>query len=63
MVKMVGRPKVKRNRGPDEALKRKGERCKSRKGRIMTCSKCGEENHNARGCYKVSIYMTILFSL
>ncbi|XP_019256297.1 PREDICTED: uncharacterized protein LOC109234687 [Nicotiana attenuata] len=51
-VKQVGRPKVKRNREPDEARKRIGEWSQSRKGTQMTCSNCGEPNHNARGCYK-----------
>lgn len=49
---MVGRPKVKRNRVADEALKRKGEWGSSRKRIIMTCSKCAYENHNAKECYK-----------
>ncbi|XP_055812088.1 uncharacterized protein LOC129882009 [Solanum dulcamara] len=52
VVKQVGRPKVKRNREPDEASKRKGEWSQSRKGTQMTCSNCGEPNHNKKGCYK-----------
>lgn len=52
MVKLVGRPKVKRNRQPDEASNRKGIWSVSRKGSIMSCSKCGEPNHNSRACYK-----------
>nr|XP_009609437.1 uncharacterized protein LOC104103255 [Nicotiana tomentosiformis] len=52
IVKQVGRPKVKRNREPDEARKRTGYWSRSRKGTHMTCSNCGEPNHNARGCYK-----------
>nr|XP_009797508.1 PREDICTED: uncharacterized protein LOC104243926 [Nicotiana sylvestris]XP_009797509.1 PREDICTED: uncharacterized protein LOC104243926 [Nicotiana sylvestris] len=51
-VKQVGRPKVKRNRELDEARKRIGQWSQSRKGTQMTCSNCGEPNHNARGCYK-----------
>nr|XP_016460865.1 PREDICTED: uncharacterized protein LOC107784273 [Nicotiana tabacum] len=52
IMKLVGRPKVKRNREPDEARKRKGEWSASRKGLPVTCNKCGELNHNARRCYK-----------
>ncbi|XP_049406163.1 uncharacterized protein LOC125869766 [Solanum stenotomum] len=52
MIKMIGRPTKKRDRTTDEARKRKGEWSSSRKGSIMTCSNCGEQNHNARGCYK-----------
>ncbi|XP_059301569.1 uncharacterized protein LOC132053516 [Lycium ferocissimum] len=52
IIKTVGRPKKKRDRTVDEASKRKGEWSHSRKGSIMTCSKCGEQNHNARGCHK-----------
>ncbi|XP_019237885.1 PREDICTED: uncharacterized protein LOC109218021 [Nicotiana attenuata] len=53
LVKRAGRPKVKRDRQKDEAIKRQGECSQSRKGRIMTCGNCGEANHNARGCKKV----------
>ncbi|XP_060200585.1 uncharacterized protein LOC132628838 [Lycium barbarum] len=53
IAKTVGRPKERRNREPDEARKRKGEWSLSRRGLVMTCSKCGGENHNARGCFKV----------
>ncbi|KAK4345250.1 hypothetical protein RND71_035426 [Anisodus tanguticus] len=49
VVKQVGRPKMKRNRELDEARKRKGEWSQFRKGTQMTCSNCGEPNHNARG--------------
>jgi len=54
VVKQLGRPKMKRNKEPDEARKRKGEWSQSRKGTQMTCSNCGESNHNVRSCYKVS---------
>ncbi|KAG5620812.1 hypothetical protein H5410_006030 [Solanum commersonii] len=37
LVKMVGRPKTKRVRKKDEAIKRQGEWASSRKGRVMTC--------------------------
>ncbi|XP_018632385.1 uncharacterized protein [Nicotiana tomentosiformis] len=50
LVKLAGRPKVKRDRQKDEAIKRKGLWSQSRKGRGMTCSKCGETTHNARTC-------------
>ncbi|XP_009589123.1 uncharacterized protein [Nicotiana tomentosiformis] len=53
IVKIVGRPKVKRNREPNEARKQKGEWSYSRKGTVMTCNKCGGENHNSRTCFKV----------
>ncbi|KAH0706387.1 hypothetical protein KY285_010889 [Solanum tuberosum] len=52
VVKQLGRPKMKRNREPDEARKRKGEWSQSRKGTQMRCSNCGESNHNVRSCYK-----------
>ncbi|XP_049368004.1 uncharacterized protein LOC125832858 [Solanum verrucosum] len=52
VVKQLGRPKMNRNREPDEARKRKGEWSQSRKGTQMTCSNCGESNHNVRSCYK-----------
>nr|XP_016469331.1 PREDICTED: uncharacterized protein LOC107791727 [Nicotiana tabacum] len=54
LVKLVGGPKVKRNMQKDEASKRQGEWSASRKGRTMSCSNCGEPNHNARGCTKPS---------
>lgn len=54
LVKLAGRPKVKRDRQKEEAFKRQGEWSLSRKGRVMTCSNCGEPNHNARGCDKVT---------
>ncbi|XP_049397147.1 uncharacterized protein LOC125861247 [Solanum stenotomum] len=53
LVKMVGRPKTKRVRKKDEAIKRQGEWASSRKGRVMTCNNCGEPNHNSKGCKKV----------
>ena len=53
MVKLVGRPKMKRNRETEEASLRKGAWKQSRKGTLMRCNKCGDFNHNAKGCYKV----------
>ncbi|KAH0761945.1 hypothetical protein KY290_018018 [Solanum tuberosum] len=50
-MKTVGRPKLKRDRVPDEAGKREGEWSQSRKGSTMHCKKCSEPNHNSRGCY------------
>ncbi|XP_055826261.1 uncharacterized protein LOC129894590 [Solanum dulcamara] len=50
LVKLAGRPRIKRDRGKDEALKRQGEWKLSRKGRVMTCNNCREPNHNVRGC-------------
>ncbi|XP_015165306.1 uncharacterized protein [Solanum tuberosum] len=52
MVKLVGRPKMKRNKETDEASLRKGAWKQSRKGTLMRCNKCGDFNHNAKGCYK-----------
>uniref|UniRef100_M1C9H8 Transposon MuDR mudrA n=1 Tax=Solanum tuberosum TaxID=4113 RepID=M1C9H8_SOLTU len=52
VVKQMGRPKMKRNREPDEARKRKVEWSQSRKGTQMTCGNCCEPNHNVRSCYK-----------
>ncbi|XP_060198705.1 uncharacterized protein LOC132627395 isoform X2 [Lycium barbarum] len=46
IVKLVGRPKTKRNREPDEASLRKRAWKKSRKGTLMRCNKCGDFNHN-----------------
>ncbi|XP_059310700.1 uncharacterized protein LOC132062068 [Lycium ferocissimum] len=54
LVKLAGRPRIKRDIGKDEALKRQSEWKLSRKGRVMTCSNCGEPNHNVRGCGKVN---------
>ncbi|KAH0752025.1 hypothetical protein KY285_005173 [Solanum tuberosum] len=51
-VKLAGRPRTKRVRQKDEALKRQGAWAVSRKGRVMTCSNCGEPNHNVRDCDK-----------
>lgn len=48
LVKIVGRPKVKRTREKNEESKRQGEWSHSRKKTIMTCSKCGSSDHNAR---------------
>jgi len=62
VVKQLGRPKMKRNKEPDEARKRKGEWSQSRKGTQMTCSNCGESNHNVRSYYKVS-YNIACFSM
>ncbi|XP_059298240.1 uncharacterized protein LOC132050924 [Lycium ferocissimum] len=50
IVKTIGRPKVKRIREKDAAIKRVGEWAHSRKGTRMTCSKCGSYSHNARKC-------------
>ncbi|KAG5632308.1 hypothetical protein H5410_004025 [Solanum commersonii] len=33
--------------------KKEGEWTILRKGRVMTCSNCGETNHNIRGCDKI----------
>ncbi|KAH0697520.1 hypothetical protein KY289_015002 [Solanum tuberosum] len=52
LVKLVGRPKLMREREKDEAVKRQGVWKQIRKGKMMTCSNCGEQNHNARGCEK-----------
>nr|XP_016507764.1 PREDICTED: uncharacterized protein LOC107825424 [Nicotiana tabacum] len=54
LVKMA-RPKIKRTRQKDEAIKRQGECANSRKWRVMTCTNYGEANHNARGCEKLSM--------
>ena len=59
VVKQLGRPKMKRNREPDEARKRKGEWSQSRKGTQMTCNNCGESNHNVKSCYKVSTILHV----
>ncbi|XP_009775360.2 uncharacterized protein [Nicotiana sylvestris] len=50
LVKLAGRPKVKRDRQKDEAIKRQGLWSQSKKGRVVTCSKYGETTHNARTC-------------
>ncbi|KAH0671163.1 hypothetical protein KY289_025656 [Solanum tuberosum] len=50
LVKTVGRPKFKRDREKNAAIKRAGEWSHSRKGTKMTCSKCGSQAHNARSC-------------
>ncbi|XP_075107048.1 uncharacterized protein LOC142180030 [Nicotiana tabacum] len=54
IVKLTGRPKVKRTRQKDEAIKRQSEWSMSRKGRVMNCNNCGEPNHNSRWCKKPS---------
>ncbi|KAK4350029.1 hypothetical protein RND71_029342 [Anisodus tanguticus] len=54
ICKMVGRPKVKRERLRNENLKRQGEWFSSRKENSMTCSTCHQTGHNARGCAKKS---------
>ncbi|WMV46407.1 hypothetical protein MTR67_039792 [Solanum verrucosum] len=51
VVKTIGRPKLTRDRVPDEAGKRNGEWSQSRKGSTMHCKKYGEPNHNTRGCF------------
>ncbi|MCD7451945.1 Dolichol phosphate-mannose biosynthesis regulatory protein [Datura stramonium] len=52
IIKLVGRPKMKRSRQSDEASLRKGAWKQSRKGNLMRCNKCGDFNHNVRGCFK-----------
>uniref|UniRef100_M1DTK5 Transposon MuDR mudrA n=1 Tax=Solanum tuberosum TaxID=4113 RepID=M1DTK5_SOLTU len=52
LVKIVGRPKLMRERERIEDVKRQGVWKQTRKGKVMTCSNCGEQNHNARGCEK-----------
>ncbi|KAH0737798.1 hypothetical protein KY290_036503 [Solanum tuberosum] len=52
LVKLVGRPNLMREREKNEAIKRQGVWKQIRKGKVMTCSNCGEQNHNARGCEK-----------
>ncbi|KAG5585738.1 hypothetical protein H5410_046172, partial [Solanum commersonii] len=49
LVKLVGRPKLMREREKSEAIKRQGVWNQTRKEKVMTCSNCGEQNHNARG--------------
>ncbi|WMV13604.1 hypothetical protein MTR67_006989 [Solanum verrucosum] len=44
------RPKFKRDREKNAAIKRFGEWSHSRKGTKMTLSKCGSQAHNARSC-------------
>ncbi|KAH0754057.1 hypothetical protein KY290_024327 [Solanum tuberosum] len=48
LVKTVRRPKFKRDREKNAAIKRAGEWSHSRKGTKITCSKCGSQAHNAR---------------
>ncbi|KAK4358890.1 hypothetical protein RND71_021119 [Anisodus tanguticus] len=50
IMKTVERPKLKRTREKDAAVKRAGDWAHSRKGTRMTCSKCGSQSHNARTC-------------
>ncbi|KAM3325801.1 hypothetical protein P3S67_000926 [Capsicum chacoense] len=50
IVKMVGRPKLKRKREKSEARKREGVWSASRKGLKMTCGHCGDTSHNQRKC-------------
>ena len=59
LVKLAGRPRIKRVREKNECVNRQGVWSESRKGRVMTCSTCGEPGHNARGCQKVR-YLTLL---
>ncbi|WMV10242.1 hypothetical protein MTR67_003627 [Solanum verrucosum] len=49
---LVGRSKLMREREKDEVVKRQGVWKQTRKGKVMICSNCGEQNHNARGCEK-----------
>ncbi|XP_060179076.1 uncharacterized protein LOC132609216 isoform X2 [Lycium barbarum] len=53
LVNMAGRPREKRKRDKDEALKRQTGWVALRKGRVITCSTCGLIGHNARGCGKL----------
>ena len=53
LVKLVGKPKRMREREKNEVVKRQGVWKLTRKGKVMTCSNCGEQNHNAKGCKKV----------
>ncbi|XVF75182.1 hypothetical protein PTKIN_Ptkin13bG0166800 [Pterospermum kingtungense] len=46
--KTPGRPKKNRRKSTDEPKKSKGKL--SRAGLIMTCSLCGQNGHNRRGC-------------
>ncbi|KAK6786009.1 hypothetical protein RDI58_014534 [Solanum bulbocastanum] len=41
-----------REREKDEVVKRQGVWKQNRKGKVMTYSNCGEQNHNARECEK-----------
>ncbi|KAM3382252.1 hypothetical protein P3S68_007825 [Capsicum galapagoense] len=50
LVKTVRRPKFKRTREKNAAIKRTGEWAHTRKGTKMTCSKCGSVTHNAKAC-------------
>ncbi|KAK6796206.1 hypothetical protein RDI58_003907 [Solanum bulbocastanum] len=52
LVKLVRRPKIMREREKNEVVKRQGVWKQTRKGKVMTCSNCQEQNHNARGCEK-----------
>ncbi|KAH0724896.1 hypothetical protein KY284_000761 [Solanum tuberosum] len=52
LVKLVGRPKLMREREKDEVVTRQGVWKQTRKEKVMTCSNCGEQNHNAKGCEK-----------
>uniref|UniRef100_A0A3Q7JXJ2 SWIM-type domain-containing protein n=1 Tax=Solanum lycopersicum TaxID=4081 RepID=A0A3Q7JXJ2_SOLLC len=52
LVKLVGGPKLMREREKNEVVNRQGVWKQTRKRKVMTCSSCGEQNHNARGCEK-----------
>ncbi|KAG5573165.1 hypothetical protein H5410_062931 [Solanum commersonii] len=52
LVKQIGRPKLMREKENNEVVKRQEVWKQTRKGKVMTCSNCGEQNHNARGCEK-----------
>ncbi|KAH0782156.1 hypothetical protein KY290_001754 [Solanum tuberosum] len=54
LVKLVGKPKLMRERERIEDVKRQRVWKQTRKGKVMTCSNCGEQNHNARGCEKAN---------
>ncbi|KAK6777705.1 hypothetical protein RDI58_024423 [Solanum bulbocastanum] len=62
LVKLVGRPKLMREREKDEVVKRQGVWKQTRKGKMMTCSNCGEQNHNARRCEKVIFILSLISS-
>ena len=42
LVKLVGRPKLMREREKNDVVNRQGVWKQTRKGKVMTCSNCGE---------------------
>ncbi|KAH0696673.1 hypothetical protein KY289_014155 [Solanum tuberosum] len=48
MVKLIGRPKMKRNRETDKTSLRKRAWKQSRKGTLMRCNKCDSESSHER---------------